>query len=262
MIKATNLTVHLGTTAVIRGLDLTVRAGRLTAVAGPNGSGKSTLLRTLSGELGYSGTLAFHDRQMHAWRPEALAGLRGVLPQSSEVAFPFTVADIVAMGLELGAEGRQANSAARVNTALARVGLAGFGPRNYLTLSGGEQQRTQFARVLCQIPTALDGSGAPRLLLLDEPVASLDIRHQLEIMSVARDFARSGGAVVAIMHDLNLTALFADELLLLRDGQKVASGPVETVLTDANLEIAYGCRLRVNAVPADGMPFVLAQCAG
>ncbi len=262
MIEAQGLTVSLAGRTVLQSIDLSISAGRLTAIAGPNGSGKSTLLKTLAGELRHTGRLDLMGEPLSRCQPETLAALRGVLPQSSEVAFPFTVADIVGLGLETGGAGYRSDAAARIGAALDRVGLSGFGPRNYLELSGGEQQRTQFARVLCQIPKAVAEDGTPRLLLLDEPVASLDIRHQLEIMSIARNFAEEGGAVVAVMHDLNLTALFADELLLMRDGRLVVSGPTAAVVTDAILEKVYGCRLRVNAVPPAGVPFVLAQCAG
>lgn len=262
MISARNLGVSLAGRPVLRDISFTIRPGCLTAIAGPNGSGKSTLLKTLAGELRHQGVLEIGGRPLAAFAPEQLAGIRGVLPQSSEVAFPFTVAEIVGLGLEIGPRGRGPDAASRVEAALAKVGLAGFAARNYLELSGGEQQRSQLARVLCQIPEPVAPDGTPRLLLLDEPVASLDIRHQLDIMALARSYAEQGAAVVAVMHDLNLTALFADELLLMRDGQLVVSGPVAEVMTDPILEKVYGCRLRVNAVPEGGVPFVLAQCAG
>lgn len=262
MIEAENLSVMRGGKAILRGLDLLVKPGQLTAIAGPNGSGKSTLLKAIAGELPYKGSLTLLGREIAAYPPERLAVLRGVLPQSSEVAFPFTVSDIVGLGLETGGRGRRPDAAQRISEALFRVGLTGFGHRNYMELSGGEQQRTQLARVLCQIPEPVSAEAIPSLLLLDEPVASLDIRHQLEIMELARAYARQGAAVVAVMHDLNLTSLFADRLLLMRDGQLVVSGPVCEVVTDALLEKVYGCRLRVNAIPPSGVPFVLAQCAG
>ena len=106
---------------------------------------------------------------------------------------------------------------------MARVDLAGFGARFYQELSGGEQQRVQLARVLCQVWTPVL-EGRPRYLFLDEPVSSLDIKHQLVIMDIARDFARRGGGVVAILHDLNLTAMYADRVLVMKRGRVAASG--------------------------------------
>src|SRR5690606_8947929 len=115
--------------------------------------------------------------------------------------------------------------------ALARVDLAGFAGRLYQELSGGEQQRVQLARVLCQVWTPVL-EGQPRYLFLDEPVSSLDIRHQLIIMNIARDFARRGGAVVAILHDLNLTAMFSDRIFVMHRGRLAAGGTPQDVLTD------------------------------
>ena len=145
--------------------------------------------------------------------------------------------------------------------ALARVDLDGFAGRFYQELSGGEQQRVQLARVLCQVwAPVLDGR--PRYLLLDEPVSSLDIRHQLMIMNVARDFARRGGGVVAILHDLNLTAMYADRVHVMHRGRLAAAGTPSEVLSDEMIAKVFECRLKVGALPAKGMPFVLPQSAG
>lgn len=261
MIEANTLSVAIGGRPILRGVDLVIKPGRLTAIAGPNGSGKSTLLKTLAGELPYTGTLTLFDRSLSLYAPEQLAALRGVMPQSCDVAFPFTVSDIVALGFESSRRMRGQQRSTAIARALDQAGLDGFATRNYLELSGGEQQRVQFARVLCQIPQPVAETGRPSLLLLDEPVASLDIRHQIAIMQQARAYARQGAMVVAVMHDLNLTALFCDDLLLMREGHLVISGPVGEVITDAILEKVYGCRLKVNAVPPAGMPFVLPQTA-
>ena len=261
MYSASRLHVSLGNRPVLRDIALSLKPGRVTAIAGPNGSGKSTLLRTLAGELPHDGELMLSGRPLARLQPQELASMRGVLPQSTEVAFSFTVGEVVRLGLLAGRRGAGDNGAERIERALARVGLAGFAGRDCQELSGGEQQRVQLARVLCQIPDPVLPDGTACWLLLDEPVSSLDIRHQLEIMGLARDFARAGGGVIAVMHDLNLTALFANDLLLVRDGRIAASGPVAEVMTDAILEKVYSCRLRVNAVPAGSVPFVLAHSA-
>ena len=149
-------------------------------------------------------------------KPPELAAVRAVLPQATALSFPFTVREIVKLGLVGGRSGVAAGGADRLpEQALARVDLDGFSGRFYQELSGGEQQRVQLARVLCQVwAPVLDGK--PRYLLLDEPVSSLDIKHQLIIMNIARDFARSGGGVIAILHDLNLTAMFADRIFVMQ----------------------------------------------
>src|SRR5690606_34756541 len=132
--------------------------------------------------------------------------------------------------------------------------------RFYQELSGGEQQRVQLARVLCQVWTPVY-EGQPRYLLLDEPVSSLDIKHQLVIMGIAREFARGGGGVVAILHDLNLTAMVSDRVFVMHRGRLAAAGTPREVLRDELMEKVFDCRLVVGAVPAGNVPFVLPQSA-
>jgi iron complex transport system ATP-binding protein len=142
---------------------------------------------------------------------------------------------------------------------LARVDLEHFGGRFYQELSGGEQQRVQLARVLCQVWSPVL-EGEPRYLLLDEPVSSLDVKHQLLIMNVARDYARRGGGVIAVLHDLNLAALFADRILMMHKGRIAVSGTVAEVLTETTLASIFDCRLMVGRAQS-GIPFVLPQSA-
>ena len=217
----------------------------MTAIVGPNGSGKTTLLKAISGDLAYSGGIAINGRDLSGLRPWQAAEMRAVLPQATTLAFPFTVREIVTLGLMNGRSGAQAGAEHEiVEEALARVDLDGFAGRYYQQLSGGEQQRVQLARVLCQVwLPVLDG--APRWLLLDEPVSSLDIRHQLVIMEIARDFAARGGGVVAVLHDLNLAAMHADVIYAIRDGRVAASGRPAQVLTEELMTEIFGCPLKV-----------------
>ncbi|SDX65896.1 heme ABC transporter ATP-binding protein [Litoreibacter albidus] len=257
MLTARNISVTLGHAQVLAHVDFTARAGQLTAIVGPNGSGKTTLLRALTGDVDYSGTVLLNGTDTQGQRPWQLAAQRAVLPQATTMAFPFTVIEVVRIGLT---NGTAATHDSRAMQALRRVGLAHYANRFYQELSGGEQQRVQLARVLCQVWAPVE-DGAPRWLLLDEPVASLDIGHQLEVMEIARGFARSGGGVVAVMHDLNLTALYADEVAMLAGGRLLAHGTPADVLTDATLSDAYGCALRVNTAPQAGHTFILPHAA-
>jgi len=259
MIAIDSVDVTVGGRKILHGVSMEAPAGKLTAVIGPNGSGKSTLLKALCRDYAYSGTISLDGRDIASMRPVEIASLRAVLPQSSSLPFPFTVREVVAMGLTAGRPGVHPRALQHLpEEALARVDLSGFGGRFYGELSGGEQQRVQLARVLCQVwEPVIDG--VPRYLFLDEPVSSLDIKHQLMIMGVAKRFARQGGGVIAVLHDLNLTALYADAILALRDGRVVASGRPEAVLTDTVLEAVFDVPLRVGAAPRAGMPFVLPQ---
>ena len=256
MLNATNLTVQIGQREILSGVDFRARPGAVTAIVGPNGSGKTTLLRALSGEIAVTGDLTLNELSVSATRPARLAAIRAVLPQATPLAFPFLVGEIVRLGSR---SGLSAGDPTLTSRALAAVGLSGFAHRFYQELSGGEQQRVQLARVMAQVwlPVGPDG---PRWLFLDEPVASLDIGHQLLVMNIARAYADAGGGVVAVMHDLNLTAMFSDTVALVSEGRILGSGAPPDILTDTLLSKAYHCALRVNTPPASGT-YVLPQSA-
>lgn len=259
MIEARGVKVLLGGRPILHGIDFTAHAGEVTAIVGPNGSGKSTFLKALSGDLDSTGEIRIDGRDLHSMKPWQTAGLRAVLPQATSLSFPFTVREIVRLGLMGGRSGVAGGELeALPDRALGTVDLAGFAGRHYQELSGGEQQRVQLARVLCQVwEPVLDGR--PRFLFLDEPVSSLDIKHQLVIMDVARDYARRGGGIIAVLHDLNLTAMYADRMMMLNEGRVAAFGAPADLLTDALIETVFDCRLRVGVTPSDRMPFVLPQ---
>ena len=253
MLAAAHLRIRLGRRVILDGVDFAAATGAMTAIVGPNGSGKTTLLRALTGEIApEAGRIALAGRDIAGLRPVELAGRRGVLAQATGLAFPFTVHEVVRLGLQSGFA-----TAPSVEAALEAVDLPGFGGRFYQELSGGEQQRVQLARVLAQVwAPVVDGE--PRWLFLDEPVASLDIGHQIGMMRLAQGYAARGGGVVAVMHDLNLTAMFADHVVLLHGGRVLGAGRPEEVIRDDLLAEAYGCRLRVGQAPPGG-PFVLPQ---
>jgi len=257
VIAARGIRVRLGGKEVLHGVDFDARPGEVTAIVGPNGSGKTTLMRALTGEVEYAGRVEIGGQDILTAKGWELAARRAVLPQASTLAFPFTVVEVVRMGLMTGAHGQDATLPSR---ALAEVGLSGYEGRFFQELSGGEQQRAHLARVLVQVWQPVDGGG-PRWLLLDEPVSSLDIAHQLEVMDLVTNYARAGGGVVAVMHDLNLTALHATRIALMKEGRLRAIGPPAEVMTDEILSEVYGCRLRVGAAPEGPAPFVLPHCA-
>ncbi|MBW7920830.1 MAG: heme ABC transporter ATP-binding protein [Rubellimicrobium sp.] len=255
MIRLDGVSLHRGSRCILCGLSLDIRAGEVTVILGPNGSGKSTLLAALAGTMPYRGAVRLNGHDVSRCGPARMAEERAVLPQHSELAFPFRVAEVVALGARGGLAGDPAALAARVEALLARLGLEGFGPRNAASLSGGEAQRMHLARVLLQAET---GSGAPPWLFLDEPVNGLDLAHQLAVMDEARAFARQGGGVLAVLHDLNLAVRAADRLLVLHEGGLCADGPPGRVLNDALLETVFGCEALMNRIPLD-RPFLLVQ---
>ena len=258
-VEAENLTVRYGDHTVLRNIAFEAKAGCVTVIAGPNGSGKTTLLKALSGDISYAGKIWLNGDNIADLKPHQMATRRGVLAQETTLGFPFTVAEVVRIGQSVsgGAHKDRAFRDRRVAEALAAVDLAGFAGRFYQELSGGERQRVQLARVLCQIWEPVDASG-PRWLFLDEPVSSLDIRHQIGVMELAAAYAQRGGGVIAVMHDLNLTSMFANHITLLSRGDVVASGSPQMVMTDAALSETFGCQLRVGLKPSNGL-FVLPQ---
>ncbi|TVP75419.1 MAG: ABC transporter ATP-binding protein [Gemmatimonadales bacterium] len=252
-IQVSDLTVRYGgqAAAALRGVSLDVAPGTLYAVLGPNGSGKSTLMRAVLGSVpAESGSIRLGERSLESWSRKEMARAVGAVPQQEHVAFPLTVRELVAMGRYphlglLGAEG--AEDRAAVEDALVRCDAARLAHRDVGTLSGGEFQRVRVARALAQSPAAL---------VLDEPTASLDIRHEMEILRLLRSSADDGITVLLITHHLDLAARFADRLLLLACGEVAAEGTAAQVLRAETLERVYGWPVDVRTDPATGSPRV------
>ncbi|WP_336287902.1 heme ABC transporter ATP-binding protein [Bartonella sp. CB60] len=261
MIEATNIYVRRGKKQILNRIDLQAESGALTVIIGPNGSGKSTFIKALSGEIPYSGKITLNGYEVTQTKAYEMAVMRAVLPQSTTLAFPFLVHEVVELGISVN---RFTTTKTELQTlpqkALEHVGLAEYSDRYYHQLSGGEQARVQLARVLCQIWEPVY-NGVPRWMILDEPIANLDIQHQLVVMDIAKNFARRGGGVLAVLHDLNLAAHYADKMILLKQGEIYCEGNASTVLTTQNLRDAYHCSLTVSELPKTDTPFILPQTA-
>ncbi|MEM6495271.1 MAG: heme ABC transporter ATP-binding protein [Pseudomonadota bacterium] len=259
-LEAHGASFSAGATVLVAEVNISVQSGRLTAVLGPNGAGKSTLLRMLSGELApTSGRVTLDGENLGSLSPPFLAQRRAVVPQATQLAFPFTVRDVVAFGVSVPQlESRQSSVQIEVADAIERVGLSELAQRNYTTLSGGERQRVHLARALCQLYGMPEGVGT-RVLLLDEPTASLDLGHQLLLMDELREVANDGIAVLAIVHDVNLAARYADDVVLMDCGNVLAAGAPAEVFKSRTLSEAYRCEVEANRAPKAGLPFVLPQ---
>jgi len=256
MISAEHITVTLSGRKLLDNIGIGLEPGKFTVIIGPNGAGKSTLMKVLSGEMKPdAGFVSYYGTSLELCRPTDLAKRRAVLPQATQLAFPFTALEIVRMGAV--AQGAL-NPTDQARQALARVGLRGFESRPYPSLSGGEQQRVQFARALAQVPQPV-ADGVPRALFLDEPTASLDLGHQISVLEIARDFASAGGIVLAILHDLNLASEFADHLVVLNHGGVVAEGTRAETVSDEIIASVYGIAGAVGRLPAAHIPYVLPQ---
>ncbi|MFJ5778729.1 heme ABC transporter ATP-binding protein [Streptomyces sp. NPDC093094] len=247
--EADGLQVRLGPRAVLHGVSLGVRAGEVLALVGPNGAGKSTLLGALAGDLApAAGTVRLFGRPVSGWSAPELALRRAVLPQSAELSFPFTVEEVVRMGRAPWAAVDPGADDDAVAGAMAATEVTGFAGRPFSALSGGERARVALARVLAQ---------RTPLLLLDEPTAALDLRHQELVLRLCRERARAGEAVVAVLHDLGLAAAYADRVAVLRAGRVAAAGSPAAVFTGPLLSEVYGRPVEVLAHPRTGTPMVV-----
>jgi iron complex transport system ATP-binding protein len=232
----------------LEGVSCSVEPGTISGIIGPNGSGKSTLLRLLLGSLEPGiGEVRYEGRPVRGWTRRELARAIGVVPQREEGAFPLTARELVAMGRypHLRTWQREGTLDRRaIADALYRCEVAHLAERPLETLSGGELQRVRIARALAQ---------QPRTLVLDEPTAALDIRHEMAIFELLAEVAaRDGVTVVVVTHNLNLAARYADRLLLLDRGRTARAGAPARVLERATLERVYGWPVVVNAHPGPG----------
>ena len=248
-----NLQFQVKNTVLLDDLSFQVTTGEVLAIIGPNGAGKSTLLKCLSGDLTtFSGTIELLGQNLKALRPIEQANIRAVLPQTVQMDFSYPVKDMVELplfaqqGLKKASELRQ--------QALTMMDMLGFEERDYLTLSGGEQQRVQLARVFAQL---LAMNSKERYLLLDECTASLDLAHQHCVFQQTQQLAKEQAVgVVVIVHDLNLAAQYADRILLLNHGKLMALDTPEKVLTCENIESVYRYPVMIQRHP-QGWPMVL-----
>lgn len=250
LLRAAGVRRRAGGRMIVDGIDLAAEAGSLTALVGPNGAGKSTLMRILAGDLPpTAGAVHLAGRPLAGSRPAELARMRAALPQRFSLDFGFRVREVAALGRFPHRGGtRSAQDRLIVEQVLADTELTGLAERRFPTLSAGEQAMTMFARVLAQ--------QAP-VLLLDEPTAALDVRHQHLVMKLAQRAARGGGATVAVLHDLNLAAGYADLLGVMAGGKMRAFGPPSETLRPGLLTEVYGRRMEVIAHPFTRRPLVI-----
>ena len=219
---------------LVRNISLAVPAGQFLCIVGPNGAGKSTLLRMISNELYPTvGSIRLRQRNLRDYDPTELAQLRAYLAQKREMAFPFRALQIVLLGRHPYLQGRKESShdVLFAQQQLQRLRSSHLAERVYLTLSGGESTRVDMARVLSQ---------EPELLLLDEPTNHLDPYYQLELLELCRSLVNEQKTIIAVMHDLNLVAQYADRVLLLSEGRLVLQGQPNEVFQREPLREIYG----------------------
>jgi len=232
------LNYNIAGKCIFNDLNLTLGEGEFLAVLGPNGAGKSSLFKAITGELKpSSGSIFLNGELRSTISMGEIAKTLAVLPQSASLSFSFQVIDVVLMG-GLQADCGKAKVQTLADAILVEQEIDHLRIRAYPTLSGGEKQRVHFARILLQL--AVGNKDKPQLLLLDEPTAALDINYQHQLLKSAKHLTKTGVAVVAVLHDLNLAAKYADRIILLKEGNICANGSAKQVVTTDNIRDVYG----------------------
>jgi len=257
MLRTANISYRIGKKQILKDISRQFLPGEFNMILGPNGSGKSTFLKIFSGEIrDHSGVVFYGEQPLHSLKKETLARERAVMSQQPELNFPLSVEEVVLMGRypHFGFSPHKKDNSI-CDEVMTRMDLQSFRERNYLTLSGGEKQRVQYARVLAQIwERPLSGM---RCLFLDEPLTSLDINYQQEFLQIARSFLGPETIVTAVMHDINLSVQFADKLFFLKEGELVASGKPSEILTEQLIKDVFGVKASIISNPLSGTPLVV-----
>lgn len=227
MFKAQNISRTMGDKILLEDCDLEILPGRFTAVVGPNGAGKTTLLKIMAGEIQASrGTVRLNKKPIQTYKNRELSTLRAILPQHTVINFPFTIEQVIEIGRYPYHSTRLENEKI-IEEVKELTQLQSLSGRFYQTLSGGEKQRVQLARVIAQL---WDDSSQPKYLLLDEPTSSLDLAQQQHLLNLAKRLCERAIGVMTILHDLNLALQFADDILFLKKGKTVAQGSCQEII--------------------------------
>lgn len=256
MISANNISLTKNGRAILKSVNVDVLPGSFTAMAGPNGAGKSSFLKIISNETqNYNGEVLINEKEVKNYTAISLAKVRAVLPQSTHLQFPFSVQQIIEMGRQYSGRSK-AIDFALLEEIMDLTVTHDLRERNYLTLSGGEQQRVQLARVLTQVWEEQD---FPRYILLDEPTSSLDIARQQLIFGLVKKACARNIGVLAVVHDLNQVSQFADQLYLLKDGGIVAKGSPKEIFTKSIIEETFCCRVNIYNDPCTNCPYIVPE---
>jgi iron complex transport system ATP-binding protein len=230
LIRLEEVGLQRGRKTILHGVCGSLTAGELIAVLGPNGAGKSSLFRTIAGDwLPCQGHIWLHGKPTQSFPPNERARRMAVMTQSAHLSFEFTVAELVGLGLLPHPQLRTAERERLIEQALALADLQGLKSQTWTTLSGGERQRVQFARTWIQCAGQPEGF----IWLLDEPTSALDLAQQARLLVHAQHHARTGGGVIAILHDLNLALAFADRVWVMVNGRCIEQGNAQNVLSPA-----------------------------
>lgn len=247
MIEVKELTYKVGKKYLLESLSFGVKAGEMLAILGANGAGKSTLMKLLCKEITpTAGEILLRGKSLQHYKLPELAKIRAVLAQQNTISISFFVDELVMMGRYPHFDQHpKPEDIEIVRLVMEETGIMHLSGRDYNTLSGGEQQRVQLARVLAQIYDCPDAC-----LLLDEPTNGLDLLYQQQIMELARKLADRGYCVICILHDINFASRFADQIMMLKNGKRVAIGTPLEVISCENIHETFS--VNVKLMPCEG----------
>ena len=257
MLRTENISYSIGKKDILKNVSATFLPGEFNMILGPNGSGKSSFLKIFSGEINkFQGTVLYESKKIKDFRKEELAKKRAVMSQQADLGFPLLVNEVVMMGRYPHFTFNPNKKDITIcNEAIERMNLSKFKQRNYLTLSGGEKQRVQYARVLAQVwEKPVEGY---RYLFLDEPLNSLDINYQHEFLQAAVDIMKEHTVLIAVMHDINLAAHYADNLFFLKEGELIIHGKPKEILTEKIIEKVFKIKTTVIENPVSRKPLII-----
>ena len=257
MLRTENISYSIGKKDILKNVSATFLPGEFNMILGPNGSGKSSFLKIFSGEINkFQGTVLYENKKIKEFRKEELAKKRAVMSQQADLGFPLLVNEVVMMGRYPHFTFNPNKKDITIcNEAIERMNLSKFKQRNYLTLSGGEKQRVQYARVLAQVwEKPVEGY---RYLFLDEPLNSLDINYQHEFLQAAVDIMKEHTVLIAVMHDINLAAHYADNLFFLKEGELIIHGKPKEILTEKIIEKVFKIKTTVIENPVSRKPLII-----
>lgn len=254
LLTANNISVAMHGVQILHDISLTLESGQLVAVIGPNGAGKTSLVKAITGDLALSGgEVRFNNVALNSYPLEARATQLAMLAQQSELNFSFPVVDVVGLGRTPHASGSAEDNRVVAET-LAAVDMSAHREKLYTWLSGGEKQRVQLARVLAQVWRKEDSPA--RLLVLDEPTASLDVAHTQQLMRVLRGMASDGAGIIMNVHDFNIAARYADHIIVLKQGRLEVQGAPHEVINEAMMRRIFNVETRIVQNPENGRPMV------
>lgn len=256
LLEVKDLAFQIAGRTLVKDLSFSLYSQELLVILGRNGAGKSTLMKLLTRQLApATGSIRLFQKNLNDHHPRQLAKRRAVLTQFTSLTFDYSVLDVVLLGRTPHSEFNSVSAQDRelAQHCLELVDLQDFSRRGYLSLSGGEQQRVHMARVLAQ----LGDSDEERLLFLDEPTSSLDLYHQHQLLDLLKKIKKTNVAILAVLHDLNLAARYADRLLIMKQGHTLALGSPHDVFTTEIIKAAFNYEAQVLQDPVRGCPYLI-----